>query len=267
MAILCRNTTEAINQLAFRLRLAADRRRGHHRGGASRQPPALGTGGHDAATSSARRRAPSPSDDVCAALDHEPSPALLAVTGASNVTGWLPPIEAIIDAAHERGCGSWSMPRSWHRTVPCPPRPTSWRSAGTSCTPPSGLAPSSGHVRLFESGDPFLAGGGAVDLVGLDEVIWTAPPDREEAGSPNVVGAVALHAAIDALGSIGWEAIEAHEQALGRRLIDGLAAIGGVRLLGPRSVDPAGSRRSRSKPSRWRPSPSTACTMRWWPPG
>jgi len=42
----------------------------------------------------------------------------------------------------------------------------------------------------------FLAGGGAVDLVDLDEVVWTEPPDREEAGSPNVVGAVALEAAL-----------------------------------------------------------------------
>ena len=52
-------------------------------------------------------------------------------------------------------------------------------------------------LGAFSDGDPFLAGGGAVDLVDLDEVVWTDPPEREEAGSPNVVGAVALHAAID----------------------------------------------------------------------
>ena len=56
----------------------------------------------------------------------------------------------------------------------------------------------------FTEGDPFLAGGGAVDLVDLDEVTWTDPPEREEAGSPNVVGAVALDAAIDELDRIGW---------------------------------------------------------------
>jgi selenocysteine lyase/cysteine desulfurase len=86
---------------------------------------------------------------------------------------------------------------------------------------------------LFETGDPFLAGGGAVDLVGLDEVVWTAPPDREEAGSPNVIGAVALEASIGVLGTIGWEAIAAHEGALLRKMAKGLAAIDGVRLLGP----------------------------------
>jgi selenocysteine lyase/cysteine desulfurase len=46
-----------------------------------------------------------------------------------------------------------------------------------------------GPRDAFTDGDPFLAGGGAVDLVDLDEVVWTDPPEREEAGSPNVIGA------------------------------------------------------------------------------
>jgi selenocysteine lyase/cysteine desulfurase len=82
-------------------------------------------------------------------------------------------------------------------------------------------------------GGPFLVGGGAVDLVELDEVVWTLPPDREEAGSPNVVGAVALAAATRALERIGWDAIRAHDRELSLRLRAGLAAIDGVRLLGP----------------------------------
>ncbi|MGH9079879.1 MAG: aminotransferase class V-fold PLP-dependent enzyme, partial [Acidimicrobiales bacterium] len=90
-----------------------------------------------------------------------------------------------------------------------------------------------GPRSLFLEGDPFLAGGGAVDLVGLDEVVWTDPPDREEAGSPNVIGAVAMHAAIDVLGHIGWGPIRAHEHHLAHRLVTGLRSVGGVRLLGP----------------------------------
>ena len=76
---------------------------------------------------------------------------------------------------------------------------------------------------MFEHGDPFLAGGGAVDLVDLDEVIWTDPPEREEAGSPNVVGAVAFGQAMDDLERIGWETITAHEDALATRLVRGPA--------------------------------------------
>jgi selenocysteine lyase/cysteine desulfurase len=85
----------------------------------------------------------------------------------------------------------------------------------------------------FTDGDPFLAGGGAVDLVDLDEVVWASPPDREEAGSPNVIGAVALHAAINALDTIGWPALISHDRRIARSLRRGLAAIPGVHLLGP----------------------------------
>jgi selenocysteine lyase/cysteine desulfurase len=69
--------------------------------------------------------------------------------------------------------------------------------------------------------------------VDLDEVVWTTPPDREEAGSPNVVGAVALHAAITELTRVGWPAIIEHDRHLARALRGGLSAIAGVRVLGP----------------------------------
>ncbi len=90
-----------------------------------------------------------------------------------------------------------------------------------------------GPRASFSEGDPFLAGGGAVDLVDLDEVAWTDPPEREEAGSPNVLGAVALHTAIDELMRIGWQSIAHHDDELAHRLRSGLAALGGIRLLGP----------------------------------
>ena len=98
---------------------------------------------------------------------------------------------------------------------------------------PFGAGVLAGPRDAFTEGDPFLAGGGAVDLVDLDEVAWTDPPEREEAGSPNVIGAVALHAAIDEMGRFGWDAVVAHDDRLARRLRAGLAAIDGVRLLGP----------------------------------
>lgn len=72
-----------------------------------------------------------------------------------------------------------------------------------------------------------------MDMVSLEEVVWTAPPDREEAGSPNVVGAVALGAAIAQIGSIGWPAVMAHDTQLASALHHGLSGIPGVRLLGP----------------------------------
>ena len=233
VAILCRNTTEAINHLAYRLRLeptdvVVTTVVEHHANllpwgrVAERRYVECDTDGTFT------------TDDVIAALDAgRTKPALLAVTGASNVSGWLPPIDAIIAAAHERGVPVLVDAAQLAPHRPLPAEADFLALSGHKLYAPYGSGALIGPRALFETGDPFLAGGGAVDLVGLDEVIWTAPPDREEAGSPNVVGAIALHAAIDALGAIGWETIEEHEHALATRLHGGLAAIDGVRLLGP----------------------------------
>ena len=242
VAILCRNTTEAVNHLAYRLGLRPDdvvvtTVVEHH---ANLLPWGR----------LARRRYVECSeagtftvDDVCQALDAGARPpALLAVTGASNVTGWLPPLDAIIGAAHERGVPVMVDAAQLAPHRPLPASADYLAFSGHKLYAPFGSGALIGPRALFEPGDPFLAGGGAVDLVDLDEVIWTAPPDREEAGSPNVIGAVALHAAIDAIGRIGWEAIAEHERALGDRLADGLRAIDGVRLLGPRRAGPSDAR-------------------------
>lgn len=232
VAVLCRNTTEAVNHLAYRLRLAptdvvVTTVVEHHANllpwgrVAERRYVECGSDGTFTV------------DDVAATLDAGPKPALLAVTGASNVTGWLPPIDAIIECSHQRGIpvvvdGAQLAP---HR--PLPPAADYLAFSGHKLYAPFGSGALIGPRTTFETGDPFLAGGGAVDLVGLDEVVWTAPPDREEAGSPNVIGAVALHAAIDGLQAIGWNRIMAHDDALAIRLRKGLSAIDGVHLLGP----------------------------------
>jgi selenocysteine lyase/cysteine desulfurase len=232
VAILCRNTTEAINHLAYRLRLEPTEvvlttEVEHHAN--------LLPWGRVAE----RRYVTCSADGTFAlreveeALDRRPRPALLAVTGASNVTGWLPPLAQIIDAAHQRGVRVVVDAAQLAPHRPLPAGADFLAFSGHKLYAPYGSGALVGPRAVFEVGDPFLAGGGAVDLVGLDEVVWTAPPDREEAGSPNVIGAVAMHAAIDALGRIGWDRIHAHEQHLARRLVNGLRSIDGVRLLGP----------------------------------
>ena len=232
VAILCRNTTEAINHLAYRLRLRPDdvvvtTVVEHH---ANLLPWAR----------LARRRyvecdsdGTFTADAVAAVLDDGPLPRLLTVTGASNVTGWTPPLADIVDLAHDRGVPVLvdAAQLAAHRPLPASADFVAW--SGHKMYAPFGTGVLVGPRQAFTDGDPFLAGGGAVDLVDLDEVVWTDPPEREEAGSPNVVGAVALHAAIDALGEIGWPAIQAHDAHLAARLHDGLAAVDGVRLLGP----------------------------------
>jgi selenocysteine lyase/cysteine desulfurase len=231
VAIICRNTTEAINHLAYRLRLENDDvvattvvehhanllpwARVAHR--AYVECDADGTFDVEAVTT---------------VLDRTPRPRLLAITGASNVTGWAPPVDDIIAAAHE-----WGVPvlvdaaqLAPHRPLPPAADYLAW--SGHKMYAPFGAGVLIGPRSTFMQGDPFLAGGGAVDLVDLEEVTWTDPPDREEAGSPNVLGAIALHAAVDELTRLGWDAIRAHDDDITRHLRDGLSRIDGVRLLG-----------------------------------
>jgi len=233
VAILCRNTTEAINHLAYRMRLdptevVVTTVVEHHANllpwgrVAARRYVESGVGGTFTTA------------DVVDALDAGGRPpALLAVTGASNVTGWLPPLDDIIEAAHARGVPVLVDAAQLAPHRPLPAAADFLALSGHKLYAPFGAGALIGPRALFATGDPFLAGGGAVDLVGLDEVIWSPPPDREEAGSPNVVGAIALHAAVDAVTAIGWEAVVEHESALAARLHSGLSAIDGVRLLGP----------------------------------
>ncbi|HEX7166801.1 MAG TPA: aminotransferase class V-fold PLP-dependent enzyme [Acidimicrobiales bacterium] len=239
VAIICRNTTEAINHLAYRLQLDRDdvvltTVVEHHANLlpwgrlATRRYVECGAEGTFTV------------DAVRAGLTAEPRPKLLAITGASNVTGWLPPIDEIVDVAHELDVPVFvdAAQLAPHRPLPAEADFVAW--SGHKMYAPYGAGALVGAARVFRVGDPFLAGGGAVDLVDLDEVVWTDPPEREEAGSPNVIGAVAMAAAIEALEDIGWDAIleHEHERELATRLKGGLAAIDGVRLLGPGADEP-----------------------------
>jgi selenocysteine lyase/cysteine desulfurase len=234
VAIICRNTTEAVNHLAYRLGLAPDdvvvtTVVEHH---ANLLPWARLC---ERRYVECGRDGTFTVDDVTAVLDAGPRPRLLAVTAASNVTGWQPPIDALVDAAHQRDVPVLvdAAQLAAHRPLPADADFVAW--SGHKMYAPFGAGVLVGPRAAFSEGDPFLAGGGAVDLVDLDEVAWTDPPDREEAGSPNVIGAVALHAAIDELGRIGWPAIVDHDDRLHRRMRAGLAGVPGVTVLGPES--------------------------------
>src|SRR5258708_28769085 len=75
-------------------------------------------------------------------------------------------------------------------------------------------------------------GGGAISIVTWDDTVWADLPDREEAGSPNVIGAVALGVAIDTLLELGLEEMLRHEVELGATLLARLGRIPGVGVLG-----------------------------------
>jgi selenocysteine lyase/cysteine desulfurase len=232
VAIICRNTTEAINHLAFRLELSQSdvvvtTVVEHH---ANLLPWAR----------VARRRFVECEADgtftaaaVVSALDGTPAPRLLAITGASNVTGWMPPLPEIIGAAHDRGIRVLVDAAQLAPHRPMPAGADFVAFSGHKLYAPFGAGALIGPAEAFTDGEPFLVGGGAVDLVDLDEVVWSCLPDREEAGSPNVLGAVALAVATRELQALGWDRVRAHDDALALRLRSGLASVPGVRVLGP----------------------------------
>ena len=232
IAIICRNTTEAINHLAFRLGLSSDDTIittvvEHHanllpwrRFAKCRYVECTRSGIFGV-------------DDVVGVLDSTPSAKLLAITGASNITGWSPNLDDIIEAAHDRGVRVLVDAAQLAPHRPMPPTADFVAWSGHKMYAPYGAGILIGPRETFADGEPFLAGGGAVDLVDLDEVLWTAPPEREEAGSPNVIGAIALHAAIDQFNEIGWEQIIQHDRVISQAMYEGLRAIPGIQVLGP----------------------------------
>jgi selenocysteine lyase/cysteine desulfurase len=102
---------------------------------------------------------------------------------------------------------------------------------------PFGTGALIGRRDTFETGEPDYSGGGTIEVVTVDSIDWAEPPDRDEAGSPNVVGAVALAAAIKALQTIGMTAIADHEAELTAYTLERLNTIDGIEIYG--DPDPA----------------------------
>jgi selenocysteine lyase/cysteine desulfurase len=102
---------------------------------------------------------------------------------------------------------------------------------------PFGTGALIGPKEVFLQGDPEYKGGGTVDVVTLDSVHWAGVPDRDEAGSPNVVGAVAMAAAAKTLMDVGMETIAAHEAELVAYALEQLGRLPGVTIYGEK--DPA----------------------------
>ena len=158
----------------------------------------------------------------------------MAVTGASNVTGEVWPLARLADIAHRHGAllfvdGAQLVP---HRPIDMAASGIDFLAlSGHKLYAPFGAGALVGPVSRLGDAAPLLHGGGAIKFVSLDEVIWTDSPERHEAGSPNVVGVVALGAACRALRALGMTAVAEHERTLAGRLRRGLAAVAGLEQL------------------------------------
>jgi selenocysteine lyase/cysteine desulfurase len=157
-------------------------------------------------------------------------PRLVVIAGASNVTGELWPIESVVSIAkrYDARVALDAAQLAPHRKVDIEALGVDYVVfSGHKLYAPFGAGVLAGRADWLNEAAPYLLGGGATQKVTNSETVWTQGAARHEAGSPNVLGAIAIAAACAAIES-NRPAIEAHEDALATALRKGLGAIDGV---------------------------------------
>ncbi len=172
--------------------------------------------------------------------------AIVAVSGASNVTGFVQPVHRLARKAHAAGARIVvdAAQLVAHRRLDVRPETDPGHLdfvafSGHKMYAPFGAGVLVGPRDVFLRGAPDVVGGGTVDVVTEDEVVWAGLPDREEAGTPNAVGAVAMAAAAGTLSGWTMSAVEAHERALTAHARARLRAVPGLTIYGDAAGDNA----------------------------
>lgn len=179
-------------------------------------------------------------DDYAAKLaKYKDKIKMVSISGASNVTGILPPIHQMAAMAHK-----YKIPITVDAAQLIPHRqlrmgkPQGKESidftvfSAHKMYAPFGTGVLIGPKRVFNEGSPDYPGGGTVNYVTRQEVQWAHLPDKDEAGSPNVFGAVALRAAIDYFNKVGYGQIAEHERVLTKYALERLKKIPHVEVYG-----------------------------------
>jgi cysteine desulfurase / selenocysteine lyase len=164
---------------------------------------------------------------------------LVTVSGASNVTGIINPIHEVAKLAHKYNSkilvdGAQLVPH-----VPFDMKPTNSPEhidylvfSAHKMYAPFGVGVLIGPIDIFRYGEPDYKGGGTVDSVTHKFVYWSEPPEKEEAGTPNVMGVVALLSSIRTLNTIGMNNIDKYEKSLAKYATDRLMTIKNLKLYG-----------------------------------
>src|SRR5919202_2363979 len=168
---------------------------------------------------------------------------VVSMTGASNILGAVLPIHEIAALAHKYGAlmvvdGAQLVP---HRRVNMRPHTDPGHIdfivfSGHKMNSPAGVGAVVGRRDIFAAAAPYQPGGGTVASVSTHSVTWAAPPDRNEAGTPNILGMLALARTIQVLEAVGMDKVEAHERHIASLLLQKLSRIPQVKILG--SSDP-----------------------------
>ncbi|MGW8766721.1 aminotransferase class V-fold PLP-dependent enzyme [Streptomyces sp. NPDC055815] len=175
-----------------------------------------------------------------ALADRDPyGPALVCVTGASNVTGELWPVKELAAAAHAHGARIVldAAQLAPHHPVSVRELDVDWVAfSGHKLYAPFGSGVLAGRADWLQDSEPYLAGGGASRKVarradGGVDVEWHTTAARHEAGSPNVIGVYSIASACKALTEAGFDSLVAREQLLIAKVREGLAEVPEVRVL------------------------------------
>jgi selenocysteine lyase/cysteine desulfurase len=248
--IFGKNTTEAINKLARRFPFTEDRNivitsgMEHH---SNDLPWRAATNVIHVGLTPDGRLDEAHFDEI---LDHySEKVALVAISGASNVTGFINPVYRLAEKTHKAGakiavdCAQLAPHRKVDMLSLDNPAHIDYLAISAhKLYAPFGTGALVGLKETFEIGEPDLSGGGTVEIVTLDDVVLSAPPERDEAGSPNTIGAVALAAAIKQLEQVGMQTIAEHEAQLTSFSLEQLLQIPGVEVFGDSNPDQASER-------------------------
>jgi cysteine desulfurase/selenocysteine lyase len=165
---------------------------------------------------------------------------VVALTWVSNMLGTVNPIARIARRAHEVGAvvvvdASQAAPQLPIdlRSMPPEERPDLMAFTGHKAVGPTGIGVLWGRRELLEQLPPFLGGGEMIATVAMERSTYADIPHKFEAGTPPIVEAVGLGAALDYLSHIGMDSVHRHEQAITAYALDGLATVPGLTVLGP----------------------------------
>jgi cysteine desulfurase/selenocysteine lyase len=162
-------------------------------------------------------------------------PALLSVVHVSNSLGIINPVREMIEAAHAHDIpvildASQSIP---HFDVNVRELDCEWLVfSGHKVFGPSGIGVLYGKYDRLLKMPPYQGGGDMIESVSIEKSIFKDPPERFEAGTPHISGAIALATGIEFMQAMDTERLYQHEAALLQAAETGLAAIPGVRIIG-----------------------------------
>jgi cysteine desulfurase/selenocysteine lyase len=168
---------------------------------------------------------------------------VVSLTWVSNMLGTVNPVREIADRAHAVGA---VVVVDASQAVPQMPVDVVASGAdflaftGHKVVGPTGIGVLWGRREHLEQLPPFLGGGEMIETVTMERSTYAPIPSRFEAGTPPIVEAVGLGAAVEYLGHVGMERIRAHEEAVTGYLLEGLASVGGVTVLGPATAHERG---------------------------